>query len=104
MCLAKLSVSNLSCHWLLLYGENILSITHIKGFGILFWDRLNVSKTHNSHMAKTTNLKQTGRLDSVEWNGGLEWWNGLVEWTGTEWWNGLEWWTGMEWWNGTVLW
>ena len=23
----------------------------------------------------------TGRLDSVEWNGGLEWWNGL-EWNG----------------------
>ena len=21
-----------------------------------------------------------GRLDSVEWNGGLEWWNGMVEW------------------------
>ena len=22
----------------------------------------------------------TGRLDSVEWNGGMEWWNGMVEW------------------------
>ena len=21
-----------------------------------------------------------GRLDSVEWNGGMEWWNGIVEW------------------------
>ena len=30
-----------------------------------------------------------GRLDSVEWNGGLEWWNG-----------GMEWWNGMVEWNG----
>ena len=35
--------------------------------------------------------KTDGRLDSVEWNGGLEWWNGLD-------WNGI-----VEWWNGTVL-
>ena len=28
-----------------------------------------------------------GRLDSVEWNGGLDW-NGMVEWTGMERWNG----------------
>ena len=27
-------------------------------------------------------LAEKGRLDSVEWNGGLEWWNGMVEWTG----------------------
>jgi len=28
-----------------------------------------------------------GRLDSVEWNGGLERWNGTIEWTGMmEWW------------------
>ena len=25
----------------------------------------------------------SGRLDSVEWNGGMEWWNGIVEWNGT---------------------
>ena len=24
--------------------------------------------------------QQIGRLDSVEWNGGMEWWNGTVEW------------------------
>ena len=30
-----------------------------------------------------------GRLDSVEWNGGLEWWNGLD-------WNGMVEWTGLE--------
>ena len=40
-------------------------------------------------------MANQGRLDSVEWNGGLEW-------TGMKWWNGLEWWTGMEW-NGTLV-
>ena len=37
-----------------------------------------------------------GRLDSVEWNGGLKWWNGL-EWTGMVDWNGM-----VEW-NGTLV-
>jgi len=27
-------------------------------------------------------LLKIGRLDSVEWNGGLEWWNGGMEWNG----------------------
>ena len=32
----------------------------------------------------------SGRLNSVDWNGGLEWWTGLVEWTsGMDQWNGL---------------
>ena len=45
-----------------------------------------------------------GRLDSVEWNGGLEWWNGL-EWNGGMDWNGgLEWNGGMERYFGNFNW
>ena len=40
-----------------------------------------------------------GRLDSVEWNGGLERWNGTMEWTGT-----LEWNDGMDWNDGMIGW
>ena len=29
-----------------------------------------------------------GRLQSLDWTGGLDWWTGLVDWTG-----GLDWWT-----------
>ena len=28
-------------------------------------------------------LMRMGRLDSVEWNGGMERWNGIVEWWNT---------------------
>ena len=33
-----------------------------------------------THYVQT--LSHLGRLDSVEWNGGLEWWTGMVDWNG----------------------
>jgi len=32
--------------------------------------------------AQWFNILFRGRLDSVEWNGGLERWNGMMEWNG----------------------
>ena len=40
-----------------------------------------------------------GRLQSLDWTGGLDRWNGL-DWTGLDWtgldWTGLDW-TGLDW-------
>ena len=63
-----------------------------------------ITSGQTTYANQVTTSITLGRLDSVEWNGGLDW-NGMVDWTGMEWWTGLEWnggldWTGMEWWNG----
>jgi len=51
------------------------------------WSLFIIDYTEVNIFPGKTLLKITGRLDSVEWNGGLEWWNGL------EWWilNTSEW-------------
>ena len=41
-----------------------------------------------------------GRLQSLDWTGGLDRWTGLVDWTGgLDWWTGPVDWTGLDW-NG----
>ena len=34
----------------------------------------------STELASQQPSPKQGRLDSVEWNGGMEWWNGTVEW------------------------
>ena len=46
---------------------------------------------------RTSHTAQQGRLDSVDWNGGMDW-NGMVEWTGMVDWNGM-----VEWNNTLVI-